>query len=524
MAIDVSLYLPVSSSINATLNNTRVFAGLGLSINPLIPTTQPILQFTSAASVATYFGSSSSESIVATKYFKTSDTALASPRYIYFGKFVIDAIAPYLRSAVSTNTTALLASIKTVTAGQMSVSVNGTVYPTTGIDLSGATSLSNAASLLTTAITTANAALVTASFTITWDGTFKQFVASIPGTGAIKTMDYFSSTGSPAIATIMKFTQATGAILSQGADAIASTSASTNLDNLVPYIMDQYSIAFVDDLGGDLDDDINLSISQWVDTQNTPQDKYNFFCWSDESALELSSSADTTSIWYLINEAGYNSSSIFDEVLLSNAQRAFAMMGIFASLDLTQKKSALTAAFKTQTGLAPSVTQTSIAENLDEKKINYYGNVGISGSTNQKNWFYGGYTTGKWKYIDNQVGQIWISYQIQVSLADLFSVMNQVPNDPDGQGMIRSQLTSVMDQSIFNGIIGVGVVFDNATSQEIKTTYGVSAQELTNNGYIIVNNATSQALREIRESSPWFVLYVKASAIQYLPVQTKTYF
>jgi len=53
----------------------------------------------------------------------------------------------------------LLVALQAITAGDLTVSVDGTTYPTTAIDLSGATSLSNVATLLTTAIITANTAL-----------------------------------------------------------------------------------------------------------------------------------------------------------------------------------------------------------------------------------------------------------------------------------------------------------------------------------------------------------------------------
>lgn len=516
MAIDIKTYLPVTSTVENILSNTKVFAGIGLSSNTLIPTTNPVLKFTSSAAVSAYFGSSSNEYLRSIKYFATSTTALAVPAYIYFGKYIVAAIAPYLRSGVVSNPVSKLVDLQAITAGDITVSVNGVAYPTTAIDLSAATSLSNAASLLTADILAANAALVTASFTITYDAVLKEFIAAIPGTGSVKTMNYFSSTTTPNLANTLGFTLATNAVLSQGADAMT---AAQNLDALSLLFTDQFSISFVDSMSSTLTDAINLATATWVSAQG---DKYNFMLWSNAIALE--SDTDTTSLWYQVTQSGLNNTSIFDEVLLNNSDRAFAAMGIFASLDLNQPNSALTLAFKTQNGLAPSVTNTNIAEILDTKKINYYGNVGISGSTVQVNWFYGGYTTGKWAYIDNLVGQIWIAFQFQVGLANLFSALPQVPNDPDGYGYIRSALTEKANGCVNNGIIATGVVFDNATVQQLKTSFGINAQELTNNGYVIVNSAASQAVRQIRESSSWFFIYVKGSAIQYLPINTVTYY
>jgi len=526
MSINISTYFPVSSSIQTILPTSKVFAGLALSSNPLIPSTLPMLQFKSAPDVGVYFGLSSNEYRASLKYFAGSSLSTSKAPYIYFGKYNTVALAPYLRSPVITNRVTKQSSLVAVTAGDITVSVNGTTYATTGINLSTATSLSQVASLLTTAITTANAALAAASFTILYDGVFNQFVASITATGASAMMNYFSSSTTPNIATLIGFTQATGAILSQGSDAVSynESGVNSNMSTLLPYFTDQYSIAFVDNLGGVLIDAIELGLSAWVSGQNTPDTRFNFFCWNNDSALELAAQSDTSSIWYQVNEAGYSDTSVFDEVLLNNPDRAFAAMGVFAALDLTQPESALTLAFKTQSGLQPSVTQTSIAKILNDKKINYYGNVGFNGASTQLNFFYGGYTTGAWSYIDNQVAQIWIAFQIQVGLANLFSALNQVPNDPDGDGYVRSVLTTALNQSIDNGIIATGVVFDNATVQQLSVDYGVRAQELTNNGYVIVKRPSSQEQRQDRVSSPWFVLYVKGSAVQYLPVNTTTYF
>ena len=527
MSVNINQYFPVNSTVVSVLGNTKVYAGIGLSGNTLIPTSNPVLQFFSADEVKNYFGNSSDEYAASVKYFKSYDGALAKPRYIYFGKFVLAAIAPYLRGGKVTNPVTKLTALQAITTGNITVNVNGVAYATTGIDLSSATSLSNAATLLTTAITTANAALATAVFTIVYDATFQHFIAAITGTGSTKTMGYASSTGGePTLATLLLFTQAEGAILSQGADV---ADAATNLDNLLPYFTDQYSIGFVNTIGGLVTDTVLLDTSAWVDGENTPAERFAFFLWTNETAIQIE--PDTTSIWYQITQAGYAGTAIFDEVLLDNASRVFAAMGAFASLDLTLASSAITLAFKTQDGLAASVTDSDIAQilngppqNPNGKSINYYADVGINGSNTQVKWFYGGYLTGKWKFIDNQVAQIWIAFQFQVALASLFNQLGQVPNDPDGDGQVRAVLSDRAEQSITNGIIAKGVVFDASTVQEIRTTYGVSAQELTNNGYVLVKSASSQAQRQIRESSPWFFLYVKASAIQYLPVNTVTYF
>jgi hypothetical protein len=517
--IPVSNYIPVTSNINNALSGKKVFAGISLTSSPTIPTTEPIQKFTTLAKVGEYFGNSSTEYTVASKYFASKTGVNLIPPYIYFGKWIISAIAPYLYSGINKNTSTLLVTLQAITAGDLTVSVDGTTYPTTAIDLSGATSLSNVATLLTTAIITANTALDATgkNFTITYDGVNNKFVASIPATGSTSTMNYFTSTNLvTGLATVLQFTLATNAILSQGSDALSTT---TNLNNLSANFTDQFTLFFNDTMGGLLTDVINLEVAQWV---NDAGDAYNFNCWSNEVALQ--SATDVTSIWYLITQAQLNNTSIFDEVLYNTADRAAASAGVFASIDLTQPNSAITLAFKSQAGLLPSVTSKNIADILDAKKINYYGAVGLSGTTTVVNFFYGGYTSGKWSYIDNLVGQIWIAIQSQTNLMREFLALGEIANDPDGQTLIRTGLTQACESAIISNVIVKGLTYDSITAAEVKTTYGANVQELTNNGYIILNTLATQDVRQTRQSSVWAILYAKGSAIQYVPINTTTFY
>lgn len=639
MAVDISTYIPFNSTVSNTLSNKKVFAGLALTANPLIPTTNPMLKFTSASAVGAYFGLSSNEYKAAVKYFTSYDSSLFVPPYIYFGVYFVVDRQPYLGGAPFTNLATALTALKTITAGDCSISVDGytyvstaahainfssatslaqiatqfltamtasnpvltsqgsavlggiltnpattlaslqavtagdititigsTPFATTTIDLSSCTSLTQCAQVILSTIITQHSTLAntitvgyspqSASFSIQTNSTEQlqpatssttpnlanlikvssgsgatqkagigllfsfisqtnSFYASIPATGNGHTMDFFSSLSSPSVAALLQMTSATGATLSQGINA---ATPAQNIAHLQTYFSDQFSIWFVDTMQGLLTDSIILGVASYISAQG---DKFCFLPWSNEIALEQSN--DTSSIWYQITQAGLNNISIFDEVLLNNSDRVAATSGIFASVDLTQPNSALTLAFKTQTGLAQSVTDTSVAQTLDTKQINYYANIGISGTTTAVNWFYGGYTTGKWAYIDNLVAAIWIQIQSQISISSFFGQVPQVPNDPYGDSKVRILLTSVMDDCKTNGIVAIGLTFDAATQQALLAK-GINPQELTNNGYVILKTLSTQSQRQARQSAPWIIVYCKASAVQYLPITAVQYY
>lgn len=514
-AIDIGLYIPVTNTVENPLNNAKSFAGLALTSNFLIPTTNPILQFSSLPDVGDFFGTGSNEYASARKYFASCATAINFPPYIYFGKVILVDTVPYIRSGTYTDPAAKLLALKAITAGVITVVVDTISYTSIGIDLSSATSLSQVGILITEALIADHTILGTKTFDIGYNSTGNFMLAGQGEAGATATINYFSSTTTN-LAAILQFTAATNAILSQGADAMT---IAENMNLLKGDFTDQFSFYFVDDLEGNLTDVENLGLAQWVSDQG---DKFWSIIWSNEVALR--SLTDTTSIWYQITQAGINNYSIFDEVLYNNSDRASAASGIFASVDLTQSNSAITLAWKQQDGLLPSITNTAIADILDKKGINYYGKVAFTGSPLTQNFFYPGAIGGKWSFVDNLVAAVWISYQCQFEVTDVFLSVGQVSIDPDGQAQVRSALHTALEGSKANGIIVTGLTFDNATSIEIKTTFGIDSIELTNNGYAILNTLPPAGLRKLRVSSPWYVLYTKGSAYQFLPINTRTYF
>lgn len=513
-AIDIGLYIPVTDTVSDPLNNAKTFAGLALTTSTVMSTLNPILKFNNAQDVANFYGSTSNEYKSAVKYFTSCTTATNFPPYIYFGLVISIDVAPWLQGGRLEDPAAALTALKLITAGVLTVNIDGTAYTTTAINLSGATSLSNVASLIQSAVITAHGPLA-GIFHLTYDGTKNNFYSTSGETGADFTMDYFSST-TTGLATALQMTLATNATLSQGADQQTVTQA---MNALKGEFTDQFGIYFVDDFQSRLSVDDMFELMQWVSNQG---DKYWSVIWDNEIALR--SLTDVTSLWYRATQAGLNNWSIFDEVLYNNSDRVSAAVGIFASVDLTQPNSAITLAWKQQDGLPPSITNTDIAAILGQKGINYYGKVAFTGADLTKNFFYPGAIGGKWKFVDNLVGAIWISFQCQFQTADLFLSVGQVSIDPDGQGQVRSGLNVALDGSKANGIVAIGLTFDNATSIEIKTTYGIDSIELTNNGYAILNTLPPAGLRKLRVSSPWYVLYTKGSAYQFLPINTRTYF
>ena len=171
MAISASQIVQVLPRILTGTGNDLVFNGMVLDDNVLLPAATP-LSFSSADSVGEYFGTSSDEYNFAAVYFGGYNNSQIKPSLLYFYRLTPSGAAPFVRGE-TLSPAAALASIKAVNAGDITISLSGTEYTATGIDFSAVTSLSDAASVLQTALTTKGAGVtvgynsVNDAFTIT---------------------------------------------------------------------------------------------------------------------------------------------------------------------------------------------------------------------------------------------------------------------------------------------------------------------------------------------------------------------
>jgi hypothetical protein len=190
--------------------------GSALDLNGLILTDSAyapvgsVITFTNKEDVAAYFGSASAEFSMAEVYFQGYDNSTKTPGALLFARFNPDAAAAWLRSgsmaAVTLDQLKLLSGVLTLT-------VDGTAHTSASIDLSTATSFAMAADLIETGIG--------ASVTVEYDTTQKRFIITSATDGAASTITYATGTLSAGL----KLTAATGAQLSQGADAAVVTTA-----------------------------------------------------------------------------------------------------------------------------------------------------------------------------------------------------------------------------------------------------------------------------------------------------------
>ena len=212
----------VTPSVLAAGGSALDLVGLLLTTTARVPI-GTVQAFATQAAVATYFGASSPEANLATKYFLGFDNSAQKPGSILFAQYNSAAASAFLRGGnVSTLTLAQIQAIN----GTLSVTIDS-VVKSASISLAAATSLSNAAVIITDAlvITGVTTAVVTASQGATFTGTGAgTSLTTSAVTGVIHPGDSVTGTGVPALTTIVSQTSgATG-----GAGVYVTSNATTS--------------------------------------------------------------------------------------------------------------------------------------------------------------------------------------------------------------------------------------------------------------------------------------------------------
>lgn len=212
MSISASHIVALSSRVIAGGGNDLETNGLLLTKSALLPTGTPAMLFSTAEAVSELFGPESDEAAFAQQYFTGVTNAQAPVRTLVIGRRIDEDAAAWIRGG---SFDADLAALKAVTDGKLKITVDGSDKTATSVDLSEATSLSQVAEIVATAIT---------GVTGSYDSNTNTFTFTSSTEGETSTIGYASAGDSGTdLSAMLGLTQATGAVLSQGADAQTET-------------------------------------------------------------------------------------------------------------------------------------------------------------------------------------------------------------------------------------------------------------------------------------------------------------
>jgi len=488
MAITASNIVQVLPRILKATGNDLVFNGVVLDSNDTIPSDTP-LAFASATEVGEYFGTSSDEYKFAGTYFGGFDNSQVKPATLYFYRLNATASGAWVRGE-ALNVKTALASIKQISSGTLSITIDAVDKEYTGIDLSACTSYSDVASAVQTA--------TNGDLTLEFNSQFNAFIIKGVTVGATATLSV--PTGD--VATALGFNAET-AVISDGQSANTMTQSMENLVNGFTNFVTFTTLVEPTDAEA-------LELAQWATTNYTAGVLYLYVCWDSSKA---NFDPNNTSV---ISEQ-LQTENVGATCVCYGLTMASFVMGVTASIAWDQANSTITYAFKHLSGFGADIDKTSDANALDAHKVNYMGNF----ATRNDNFIlsHNGAMLGEWDWIDTYINAVWLCNALQVQLMAMFETANRIPYNESGYAKIRANCKDIINRAINNGVIDLGVNISDAQKAELTTLLGADySDEIRNNGYYLQIVDATASIRQARKTPSINLVYTYAGSVHKLVV------
>jgi len=449
--------------------------------------------FSSLEGVQNFFGPTSIQAELAGVYFSGFELSDALPGMLYFAQYNAAAVSAYLRSGSFDGMT--LAQLQAL-SGSLTTVVNGVSSVSLAIDLSTATSFSNAAALIQTGIQGGTPA---STATVTYDAQLKMFLVHSSTTGAASTIAFATGT----LSTGLKLILATGAVLSQGADAATPAGAMAQVVNVT-----QNWATFMTTFEPAVD--VMIEFADWVQTTN---DRYAYVGWDSDASVLAGPSP--TSFGALVTAAVMSGVvPVYEPATdAGNGRKAAFICAIAASTDFTQTEGRVSYAYRGQTGLIADITDATQALNLIANGYNFYGAYATAADrfVNLQE----GSQPGPWKWIDSYVNQIWLNSNFQLAFMVMMTSIKSFPYNTEGYNLLRSTALDPIQAGLNAGVIRTGVTLSNLQRAQINSATGVdAASTLQTSGWFLEIQDASPITRAARGSPPMRFWYMDGQSIQ----------
>lgn len=472
-------------------------SGLMLTADTAVPI-GTIKQFSDSDSVAQFFGPLSAEASLAGVYFAGYDGSTQKPGNLLFSQYPTAPVPAYLRSASLAAMT--LDQLKAVTAGVMTVTVDGTLKTSASINLSTATSFSSAATIITAAFASGPV--------VTYDAQRAAFVATSGTSGAASTINFASG----AIATALNLTQATGAVTSQGAVAAtpgaamsAITAKALNWASFMtvfePLIADK--IAFATWTHQQID---RFAYMGW-DTDVTGSQQGNTSAFARRVAdLQLSGSVPFSA------DPGQAAALGVSMTTLVRPLAALGM-GYMASLDFGQTNGRTTFAYRGQGGIVAGCADATVADTLATNGYNFYGDYATSQQAFR--FMQPGQVSGRFEWLDSYANQIWMNANFQQELLAFMASAGTIPYNNDGYGAIETVLQTPINQALNFGAIRGGVSLSGSQVVSANSSAGQKIDTvLSTRGWYLSIKDPGPAARAARTTPSMTFYYCDGGSVQ----------
>lgn len=465
----------VVPSAISTGGNQYTLNGVFITSNSLFPTKE----YFDAASVGVDFGTSSDAYNFAVIYFQGTTISTSKPKSLFITRYnQADISAKLIGATLKSKSITDLQTIK----GTLSVTVDGTAK-SGNVDLSTATSWSNAAQLISTDL----------SVNCTFNSQTQAFVVASATTGTASSIGYATGTASDALGLSLNG----GGTLDNETVADTATSAITRLRGYtLNYGGFTYDSTFTTDQ--------IKAIATWASQQT--HDVWNVAHLLEPTAL-IPNNAQSFGAWVSANNIS-DTTSIYGDIT-----EAALALGYMASLDFSRTDGRMTMDFRNVSGLPSRVDDPDDAKALETNGYTYYG--GFATKANRFIFFRNSRVSGDFGWVDSYLCQLRLNGQLQNAILSGLVADGQVPYTEVGLNRIRSYCQDPINEMVNFGGIQAGVTLSSEQKAKVNSIagYDVSTLLFTQGWVLIIDQATPD-IRAQRGSPTCTLIYTDGQSVQ----------
>ena len=437
-------------------------------------------EYSNADAVGNDYGTTSDKYKFAQIYFNGFTGSTVKPSALFISKYSAVASAAKLTGASLRSMS--LDQLKAVT-GAISVTIDG-VLKTGTVDLSAATSFSNAATLIATALTAA----------VTFDTQLQSFVIASGTTGSTSSISFATGAAAEALA----LTELTGAQLDNVTTVDTATTAMKRLTN---YTLNLSTI--VAETSTALNDNIQKEIATWVSLQNH---RYWLVKYGEEPTALIANNTTNFAGWVAEN-------NVADVTCVyGTLEHAALCAGYAASLNFSELNGRTTMDFRSTSTLAPSVTDVDDANALESNGYAYYG--AFATANDRFIFLRNSIVSGEFKWVDAYLNQIYFNSQLQLAQITGLIANKSIPYNEVGKSKVRASAQDPINEMLNFGGIQTGVALSEQQKSIINNEAGVDAATIIfNQGYYLMIRGATAQVRAARGSFPIKLWYTDGGSV-----------
>lgn len=492
MAVNADKLVQIVPRVIDAGSSGLTFGGLFLSKSTYLPVGR-VVRFASSSAVAEYFGSGSQEAQAAVKYFAGYVNTAYLPSYLYFARYTEEATSAWLRGAAYTGK---LTDLKKISAGSLTITVDGVQLSTNTVNFSTETSFSACAEALATALNSGQSQdLCTVSYN-SQTGAF-QIQSLTTGEGSEVSFGSAGSTDSD-LSQILNLTEQLGAVQSEASKGETLTDC---MSNVLKYARDWVTFSTI----FEPDTDHKIELAEWCASWDT---RFLYVMWDSDNTAKLN--GDKTNAGYQITTDLELDGTC---PVYNSLELGASVMGAVACLNFNQYNGRTTLAYRQFEGVTVTCDDDEDYDALIANGYNCYADFATA--ANNFKFFQNGQVSGKFDWVDSYLNAIAIKDNLQLNILDLFSASRSLPYNDDGYSAIRTACLDTIDKFTNFGAIRTGITLSQTQKVTLLQEIGKDvSQTLETNGWYMSIEDPGSVVRGQRGTPNCYFYYMDGGSIQ----------